>query len=102
MTIDVDSHEAAVWRGAVRRLEQDRLIVFAEMLDVGQAQFSSITAPFTRLDYLMFRLRPDCAIRTDVIGFDLIGWNQAVIPRESLMACRECRAVHDVEILAPA
>ena len=89
-------------RGAERLLARDRPIVFAEMLDVARAQFSFLTTLFTGLDYAMFRLRPDCAIRTDVVRFDPIGWNYAFIPRESLPLFRECCAVHEVEILAPA
>ena len=102
MKIDVEGHEAAVLRGAARRLEQDRPIVFAEMLDRAESQFPFMTALFTRLDYLMFRLRADCAIRTDEIRFDPLAWNYAFVPAATLAVFRECCTTHDVEILAPA
>jgi FkbM family methyltransferase len=102
MKIDVEGHEAAVLRGAVRRLEQDRPIVFAEMLPGAEPHFPFMTGLFTRLDYLMFRLRPDCAIRAEVIRFDPFAWNYACVPRVALAMFRECCTTHGVEILAPA
>ena len=102
MKIDVEGHEAAVMRGAVRRLEQDRPIVFAEMLPGAEPHFPFMTGLFARLDYLMFRLRPDCAIRADVIRFDPLAWNYACVPRTALAIFRECCTTHGVEVLAPA
>jgi FkbM family methyltransferase len=101
MKIDVEGHEAAVLRGAIRRLEEDRPIVFAEMLPGAEPHFPFMTGLFAQLDYLMFRLRPDCAIRAEVIRFDPLAWNYACIPRVALAIFRECCAIHGVEILAP-
>jgi hypothetical protein len=57
MKIDVEGHEVAVLRGAIRRLEQDRPIVFAEMLPAAEPYFSFMTGLFAQFDDLMFRLR---------------------------------------------
>ena len=102
MKIDVEGHEAAVLRGAAGRLEQDRPIVFAEMLPGAKAHFAIMTELFTKLDYLLFRLRPDCAIRADVIRFDPLAWNYACVPPASLAVFRDCCMTHGLEILAPA
>jgi FkbM family methyltransferase len=102
MKIDVEGHEAAVLRGASRCLEQDRPIVFAEMLPGAESHFLFMTELFAGLDYLMFRLRLDCAIQSQIIRFDHLAWNYAFVPRATLPIFRECCATHGVEILVPA
>ena len=76
MKIDVEGHEVAVLRGAIRRLEQDRPIVFAEMLPGAEPYFLFMTGLFAQFDDLMFRFRSlwhsakarDWAILSDVAG----------------------------------
>jgi FkbM family methyltransferase len=97
--IDVEGHEAAVLRGAAACLEQHRPIVFAEMLLGAQLQFPSITERLSRLDYLFFRLRPDCAIHTKVIKFDTLAWNYAFVPPSAIQIFLNCCSTHSIEVL---
>jgi FkbM family methyltransferase len=98
---DIEGHEPAFLRGAIELLRRDRPIVFAEMLSQPATVFEACTTFMSGLDYLLFRLRPDCIISAEAIRHDPLGWNWGLIPREREGFFRECCGWHGLEMLRP-
>ena len=96
--IDIEGHEAACIYGARGCLERDRPLVFAEMLPGAARHFYKLSKMLEELDYIIFRLRPQCVIACRAVEHDPLSWNYGFVPREHYPLFRECCTAHGLEL----
>lgn len=95
--VDIETHEPSFLRGAIKTLQKSRPVVFFEVLP--QADMISLNATVRELGFRHFRIRPDCVIETETIGFDHLGWNHALVPPERFEVFTWCCLRHNIELM---
>jgi len=95
--VDIETHEPAFFRGAMNTLKRSRPVIFFEVLP--PADMAALNAIKNELGFRHFRIRPDCVIETETIGFDYAGWNHALVPPDRYEAFSWCCVRHNLEML---
>lgn len=80
--IDVEGHEKHVIEGARQTICNSRPFLFIEILD--RADLNYFTKFISTFEYTDIRLRPDDAIGSEQVVFDMQAWNHVLVPNEKL------------------
>lgn len=80
--IDVEGHEAAVFRGAIRTIKKHRPLIFVEILD--RSDYNYFDRFLQENAYVDYRLLPDGAMaESNRVDFDPEAWNHVFVPTEA-------------------
>ncbi|WP_158635727.1 FkbM family methyltransferase [Vulcaniibacterium tengchongense] len=85
--IDVEGHEAPVFRGAIRTIRRHRPLIFVEILD--RADYSYFDRFLQENGYVDLRLLSNgTMIESEQVDFDPQAWNHVFVPEEAKAAFR--------------
>ena len=79
--IDVEGHEAPVFRGAMKTIRKHRPFIFVEILD--RSEFNFFDRFLQDQSYVDFTLQTDSTAKeNDRVDFDPLAWNHVLVPQE--------------------